>query len=280
MADSTRIQQLKALQSSLPVANQKVAQGLQSAQDINLKQSIKAATPGAGPGAAQALGAAQTAAKGQPLIQAAQQTAKQTGQVAQMGLAETGLQAQQELGAAQRNVSGKQREYSDRLSKLGNELKDKLVDENLEIRKDARGQALLNDRQLADYALATATSQEQLKSYAQAMEQASSREMQMLEQAYNLITTQLSQMAAKGELQMNQEQTMRLAQQKQALEQEIARKQRKAANKAGIITAAFTIGGAVAGTMIPIPGVGTTMGAAGGAMVGQGVGQVVAGSNS
>jgi len=278
MADSTRIQQLKALQSSLPVANQKVAQGLQSAQDINLKQSIKAATPGAGPGAAQALGAAQTAAKGQPVIQAAQQTAKQTGQIAQMGLAETGLQAQQELGAAQRNVSGKQREYSDRLSKLGNELKDNLLDQNLEIRKDARGQALLNDRQLADYALATATSQEELKNYAQSMEQASSREMQMLEQAYNLITQQLTQMASKGELQMNQEQTMRLAQQKQALEQEIARKQRKAANKAGIITAAFTIGGAVAGSVVP--GAGTAVGATGGAMVGQGIGQVVASSNT
>jgi len=275
MADSTRIQQLKALQSSLPVANQKVAQGLQSAQDINLKQSIKAATPGAGPGAAQALGAAQTAAKGQPLIQAAQQTAKQTGQVAQMGLAETGLQAQQELGAAQRNVSGKQREYSDRLSKLGNELKDNLLDQNLEIRKDTRGQALLNDRQLADYALATATSQEELKNYAQSMEQASSREMQMLEQAYNLITQQLTQMASKGELQMNQEQTMRLAQQKQALEQEIARKQRKAANKAGIIGGAFTIAGAVVGA---VGTGGNPLGAAAGAQVGSGLGQVVAGS--
>jgi len=273
-ADSTRIQQLKALQSSLPVANQKVAQGLQSAQDINLKQSIKAATPGAGPGAAQALGAAQTAAKGQPVIQAAQQTAKQTGQIAQMGLAETGLQAQQELGAAQRNVSGKQREYSDRLSKLGNELKDTLLDQNLEIRKDARGQALLNDRQLADYALATATSQEELKNYAQSMEQASSREMQMLEQAYNLITQQLTQMASKGELQMNQEQTMRLAQQKQALEQEIARKQKKAANKAGIIGAVFTIGGAVAGSYAG-PG-----GAAAGAQIGSGLGQVAAGSTT
>jgi hypothetical protein len=277
MADSTRIQQLKALQSSLPVANQKVAQGLQSAQDINLKQSIKAATPGAGPGAAQALGAAQTAAKGQPLIQAAQQTAKQTGQIAQMGLAETGLQAQQELGAAQRNVSGKQREYSDRLSKLGNELKDNLLDQNLEIRKDARGQALLNDRQLADYALATATSQEELKNYAQAMEQASSREMQMLEQAYNLITQQLTQMASKGELQMNQEQTMRLAQQKQALEQEIARKQRKAANKAGIIGGAFTIAGAAIGAAYT-GGAGAPVGAAVGAQVGGGLGQIVSGS--
>lgn len=277
MADSTRIQQLKALQSSLPVANQKVAQGLQSAQDINLKQSIKAATPGAGPGAAQSLGAAQTAAKGQPLIQAAQQTAKQTGQVAQMGLAETGMQAQQELGAAQRNVSGKQREYSDRLSKLGNELKDNLLDQNLEIRKDARGQALLNDRQLADYALSTATSQEELKNYAQAMEQASSREMQMLEQAYNLITQQLTQMASKGELQMNQEQTMRLAQQKQALEQEIARKQRKAANKAGIIGGAFTIAGAAIGAAYT-GGAGAPVGAAVGAQVGGGLGQIVSGS--
>lgn len=142
MADSLRIQQLKNLQSQIPVANQQVAQGLQSAQDIQLKGQIKRATPGAGPGAAQQLGAAQTQASGQTALQTAAQSSKQLGQAATMGLQQQGLESQQKLGAQQRQLSTLQRGYQDRLSTLGNELKDKLLDQQLQFRQDERGRTL------------------------------------------------------------------------------------------------------------------------------------------
>lgn len=277
MADSLRIQQLKNLAGSIPAANQKVAQGLQAAQDIQLKGGIRQMQPGMGPGAAQQLGAQSVQNKGQIALQTAQQTGKQTAQVGQLGLQQKGVEAQQQLGQQQRQVSGKQREYQDRLSALGSDLKNKLLDDQLQFRQDERGRAFLNDRQLADWTALNARNQEEFQNYQQTIEQAYSRKLQMLQQADNLLKQQLEQSFKTGEQGKNQEQQVKLAKMKRAMEKKIADEQAKAANRAGIFGAAGTIAGAVVGSMVA-PGAGTAAGAMVGAQIGGGVGTMAAGA--
>lgn len=277
MAESLRIQQLKSLAGSLPVANQQVAQGLKAAQDIQLKGSIKSMPQGAGPGAAQQLGAQQQQAQGKIALQAGQQTAQQTGQVAQLGQAQKGLQDQQQLGQQARQVSAKQREFQDRLSNLSGDLKNKLLDEQLTFKQDERGRTFFNDRQLADWAATQAKSAEEFANYQQTVEQASQRKLAMMEQAQRLLQQQLDQAQRGGAQALNQQQTIRLAKQKAAMEKKIADEKAKSANRAGIFGAVGTIAGAAAGSIL-LPGLGTAGGAVVGAQIGGGLGQMAAGA--
>lgn len=271
MAESLRIQQLKNLAGSLPVANQKVADGLQAAQDLQLKGSIKAAPTGAGPAAASQLGAGRVQAGGQIALQQAAQTAKQTSQVGSMGLAQQRVEATQQLGTQQRQVSAQQREYQDRLAGLSNDLKDTLLDQQLEFKADERGRQFLNDRQLADWARLNARSEEEYQDYAQQITQASQRKIQMMEHAYKIMTQELTQQLQKGEMAQNNAQVMRLRQQQQALQKKLEEEKAKAANKTAIISGVLGAGGAVVGAVYGGP-----TGAAAGYQAGSGAGTIIA----
>lgn len=273
MAESLRIQQLKSLAGSLPVANQQVAQGLKAAQDIQLKGSIKSMPQGAGPGAAQQLGAQQQQAQGKIALQTNQQTAQQTGQVAQLGQAQKSLQDQQQLGQQARQVSGKQREFQDRLSNLSSDLKNKLLDEQLTFKTDERGRTFFNDRQLADWAATQAKSAEEFANYQQTVEQASQRKLAMMEQAQRLLQQQLDQAQRGGAQALNQQQTIRLAQQKAAMEKKIAQERADAANRGGTFGAAGMIAGTAIGAAYGGPA-----GAMIGGQIGGGLGQAAAGA--
>ena len=164
-----------------------------------------------------------------------------------MGLQQQGLESQQKLGAQQRQLSTLQRGYQDRLSTLGNELKDKLLDQQLQFRQDERGRTFMNDRQLADWAKLNAKNNEEFKNYAQQAEQVSQRKIQTIEQAYKLITQQLDQELKKNESRKNDELVIKLRQQKQAIEKARQEEQAKQANKMAIWNGVGAIAGGVAG---------------------------------
>lgn len=264
MAESLRTQQLKGIAQKLPVANQQVAQGLKSAQDIQLKSQIGQAKGPISSAGQQALGAQQTAQRGAADLQAGAQTAQQLGQVAGMGLQQRGLEQQQQLGQEERQVSQKQRELEGRLSSLSNDLKDQLIDSQLAFKKDERGRLLLNDRQLLDIAALNATNEEEFRNYQQSIQQVSDRKIAMMEQAYKLISQELTNNLAKSEAGANQEQTLRLTRQKQAMQKKIEKERADQANKAAIGTGIGTVAGAV-------------LGGPAGAMVGGSIGGMVGG---
>lgn len=185
MAESIRMQQLKKLSGAMPVANQQVASGLQQAQATQLQQAVKTAAPAMGATAAQTVGGQQAAAMAAPVVQAQQQNQQQVGQVANLAQNQAGVEAQQQVGAAQSGVAKTSREYAGRLAELNNNVKNQLLDDQLKFAKDERGRTMLNDRQMADVAILRAKNAEELASYKQSVDQMNQRKLQAMQAAYH-----------------------------------------------------------------------------------------------
>jgi DNA-binding transcriptional MerR regulator len=131
-----------------------------------------------------------------------------------------------------------------------------------------------------DFKIYNSKSKLEFRKFEQDMRNVSRRRIRMLDVSLAKIKQELSQQFKKDQLEMDQGQRMRLLKAKQAIEEKIARAQANAANRASMFSAGFTIAGAVAGSLIPIPGVGTAAGAAIGASVGGAVGSIVAGATA
>lgn len=269
---STRAKQLEKLAMSLPQENQRTAQAQQQARQVQLQSQIQQASPTAGPALAQQMGAQQAAQAGQIQSQAAQRGQQQTQLMGQTALSEMGRQQRQEGFEQQLALSANQRSAADRLANIDKKLKTQLLDDQLQFRKDQAGQDLLNERQLADWAALKAESGEEFAEYAQAAQQVYEREIQMLETANKKITQALEQGYIAKNKPLDREMRKKLAQQKQALELEIQKKQNKAANKSAIFSTAGALGGAAVGGLIAGPA-----GAMAGSAVGQGLGTVLGG---
>lgn len=283
MAQSTRLSQLQNLANRLPAANQQVAQGLQAAQDTALQESIRQASPAAGPRAAQALGAQQAGQTGQTQLQTAQQTQQQLGQVGQLGLQQQATEAQQRLGTQRRAGAQEARDLQSRLAELDQEAKDTLVDRQMRFQEDQAGQTLLNERQLADWAVANAKSQNQFNEWARQTQQLSQKKLYMLEAANKRLLQALSQEAAGEKQKLDQASLKKIAEAQRALQEKLAREKAKAGNRAAMFQAGGTILGAAAGAAIgtfAAPGVGTAAGASAGASLGGGVGTAAGGATA
>lgn len=185
MAESIRMQQLKKLAGAMPIANQQVASGLQQAAATQFQSAIKGAQPGMGVGTAQQTGAQAAATQAAPLVQAAQQTQQQVGQVQNLAQNQAGIESQQRLGKAQSGLAERGRAQADALAKLNNNIKNELLDSQLQFAKDERGRTLLNDRQLADAAILNAKSEEDILNYKQSIQQMNARKLQTMQAAYH-----------------------------------------------------------------------------------------------
>lgn len=269
---STRARRLEKLAMSFPQENQRLAQGQQAARQVQLQEQIRSARPGLGPGAAQQLGAQQAARAGQIQL-GAQQTGQQQAQlVGQMGLEEQARGQRQRGFEQQIALTQKQRAAADRLSRIDRDIKNQLLDQQLQFRRDRAGQELLNERQLADWALSKAQSAEDYAEYAQAAQQVYQREIQMMDRANKVLTQALQQGQTRDGKILNQNLRKELIQQKRALEHQIQRKQQEAANKAAM----FQAGGSILGTAVGAA-FGGASGAAIGGSIGQGVGTAAGG---
>lgn len=185
MANSIRLEQLKKLAGAMPVANQKVAAGLQAGQQVQFQNAIKGANPGAGTSAAQSAGAQQAAALAAPVLQANQTSQQQTGQIANLSQNQQGLENAAAVSQRQSGIVDKGINQNNRLAQLSNDIKNQLLDDQLKFNQDERGRVLLNDRQLADAAILTAKNEQDLLNYKQNIQQMNSRKLQAMEVAYN-----------------------------------------------------------------------------------------------
>jgi hypothetical protein len=272
---SARGQQLQSLAGQMPVANAGIAQGLQQARQAQLQQQIAGAAPTAGAAAAQQIGAQQAAQAGQIKLQAAQQTQQQTQQVAATAINQQRLEGMQALAAKKLGIDQRQRELSTKLSTLNRDVKNKLFDQNLSFQKDELGRTVFNERQLMDYKLANAQSDEEFKDYEQQTHELSDRKMKMLQMSYQKIQQSLQQAEGMREQQLSNEQKARLTQALQALQQKMAKEKAEQANRASMFNSVGTIAGAVVGGYF-----GGSSGAAAGAAVGGGAGNIAAGQTA
>lgn len=257
------------------MANAGIAQGLQQARQAQLQQQIAGAAPTAGAAAAQQIGAQQAAQAGQIKLQAAQQTQQQTQQVAATAINQQRLEGMQALAAKKLGIDQRQRELSTKLSTLNRDVKNKLFDQNLSFQKDELGRTVFNERQLMDYKLANAQSDEEFKDYEQQTHELSDRKMKMLQMSYQKIQQSLQQAEGMREQQLSNEQKARLTQALQALQQKMAKEKAEQANRASMFNSVGTIAGAVVGGYF-----GGSSGAAAGAAVGGGAGNIAAGQTA
>jgi len=265
---TTRMTALQNLQQQLPVASQKVAQGIQAARDIQLQQAVaKAPTGGAIAPAAQQTAAAATAQTGQAQVEAAKQMVQQAGQVGQLQLGEQQMAAQQKAFEAQQAARREEATNVDRLGKLDLAAKRELYDKELQFKKDEAGRTIFNERQLADYAIRNAKSEEEYKGYAQQAQLLARRDLQATETAFNLVMEDLKQKWALAEQKKDQAAKEEIARIEAAARAAMERKKAKAANSAAMWSSGGMVVGAVAGAALaPL-----TMGAinpATGAMIG------------
>ncbi len=181
----------------------------------------------------------------------------------------------QALGIDQDNrlsaLTLKQRED---ISKLGRNVRQELFDKQLQFGKDERGRKFSNERQLADYAIANAHSEQDLAQKMQIMTQDAEKDLIMMEGVNNRLRQALQQGHNGKNQKLDQASKAKISAAIKRNEQLIADKKAKAANRSLIISGIFMAGGAAAGSFLGPAG--TYTGAVAGASIGQSLGTSVA----
>ena len=271
-----RMAALQNLQKQLPVANQRLAQGMQAARDIQLQQAVARAPTGAAIApAAQQTAAAAAAQTGSQQAEQAKQMVQQAGQLGQLQLGEQQIQAQQQVARAQQAARQQEMTNVERLGRLDIEAKKDLYDRELQFKKDEAGRTLFNERQLMDYAARNARSDEEYKNYAQQADLLNRRNLQAMETAYKIIEEDLAQKWRMAEQKKDQAAQKQIADIRAEIAARMERERARAANRAAMFQAGGMIVGAAAGAVIAGPG-GYAAGAAAGAQIGGAAGGIAA----
>jgi len=166
---------------------------------------------------------------------------------------------------------------ADKLSLVGRQYKNELLDEQLTFQRDQAGTALFNERQLMDWAVTKAESREDLMEYMQVAEQAHERKLKLLEHTHKLLQQTLQQGYIKKNQPLDQETKKIIQQRMNDTEQAISQAQAQAANtlarNQAIAGTLGAVAGGIGGFMIGGP-VGAAAGASAGASIGTGVGSL------
>lgn len=278
MADNTqqptslKMQALQNLQAQLPVANQRLAQGMKAARDLQLQQAVARAPTGAAIApAAQQTAAAATAQMGQQQVGAAKQMIQQAGQLGQLQVGEQQLQSQKELAQAQQAAKQEDMDMADRFARLDLNAKKELYDNEMQFKKDEAGRTLFNERQLADYAKQNALSDEQYKNWSQQAEQATRRKLQAMETAFRIVEEDLTQKFQLAEQQKDFAKSREIAAIRKELQERMERERARAANNAAMWQAGGMIVGTAAGAAAA-PFTGGAINPATGALIGGSLG--------
>jgi hypothetical protein len=241
---------------------------LKSAQDTanDQVQAGEAANQAEAQKSQQALEAQGTALQlGQTKAAAGQQVVEAGAEAAQRKQMTTDEQASaQRLQAAglayDANLAFMSRTQRDELAKLGRDVKEKLFTDRLTFEQDEAGRKFANERQLADYTVANAKSQDALKDKVQQVQQAQQNKEYMVDKAFQVVGAQLEQALTKAEQARNQVSVGKIQEMQRVLKREAAARAAKAgamgATISGVVSGAGTgamVGGpwgAVAGAVI------------------------------
>jgi len=274
-----RIGQLNKLATAIPMANQQIASGMQQARETQLQAAIGGLTPeqAAQPRLAQAVGAQQAAAAAQIQTQAQQKTQQQAITAGQQAITNEKIKKQQELFTRSQALSQKGRYLENELARISQSAKDKLLDQQLSFKRDELGRTVWNERQLADYKIATAKDDEDFRNYQQEVTNLSERRMKMLLVAQKKLEQILEQGYLSTNQKLDQASRLKIAETLEELKRKQAREAARQANTMGMWAGGGAILGAAAGSLVPGGG---AIGAAVGAQIGQGVGTAVGSQNT
>lgn len=274
-----RIQNLNKLAAAIPMANQQIASGMQQARETQLQQTIGQMTPeqAATPRLAQSMGA-QQAAQAASIQLGAQQKTQQSAVVAgQQAIVQDKIQKQQELFTRSQALSQKNRYLENELARISQSAKDKLLDQQLSFKRDELGRTVWNERQLADYKIATAKDEEDFRNYQQEASNLSERRMKMLQMAQRKLEQVLEQGYISTNQKLDQASRLKIVETVAALKRKQARESARQSSNMGMWSGAGTIVGAGIGF---VASGGNPYGAVVGAQIGQGVGTAAGAQNT
>ena len=274
-----RSQNLNKLAAAIPMANQQIASGMQQARETQLQQTIGQMTPeqAATPRLAQSMGA-QQAAQAASIQLGAQQKTQQSAVVAgQQAIVQDKIQKQQELFTRSQALSQKNRYLENELARISQSAKDKLLDQQLSFKRDELGRTVWNERQLADYKIATAKDEEDFRNYQQEASNLSERRMKMLQMAQRKLEQVLEQGYISTNQKLDQASRLKIVETVAALKRKQARESARQSSNMGMWSGAGTIVGAGIGF---VASGGNPYGAVVGAQIGQGVGTAAGAQNT
>jgi hypothetical protein len=286
-------QQLGGVPAQAPVTP--VAQSLAQRQAA-ARQQVAAS--------AQQQAQAQQSAIGQQALQAqgqaAQQQQQQRAQTLQAEQTRAGLAQQKDLSKAeiesrkrttQADIKSAQRvqragmeqdnklqlltiKQREDLARIGRDIKQQLFDSRMTFERDELGRSFSNDRQLADYTVANAKTEQEAQERLQQMQQASQRSIQLTEIALAEVEQQMKQEFQKAEAERDFAHQKDLAKMRAALQEKLRKEQADAANKAAIWNTVGTLAGI---GIVAATGGGAAALMAGGA-IGGGAGSILGGT--
>lgn len=242
------------------------AMGMNAGRAQALQRGINATPMNPGAGAAGSLGNAYAAGAAEPAKAAADASRSAATSAASTELGAQSAQRGLDANADARNAAEAQEARTAAETALGRDLRKKLVDDQMAFHADERGRSVMNERQLTDWAMLKAKSGDELKTYAQEIQQATQDKLMMMDAAYQKIAAALDFEQKKRGNQRNHDTEMALAKAKAEMEAAIKKKQAEAANT----MKAFQTGGQVIGGVV-----GGVFGGSAGAAVGMAAGSAV-----
>ena len=232
------------------------AGGFGGQRELAAQKGIEAVTKAAGQASAQ-VQANQT----QNLAQSTQQLTNQGQQALQVDAAQ-----QSDALARQRiALSQQSRQLSQVLASSEAASASELFDSNLKFQKDELGRTIFNERQLADYAVNHARSQEELANYEQEVSQILERKQAILQQALRVIQQSQTQAFQQSEQELDQNLQQKVALAKKELEDKMRKQQTDAASTAAIFQGVTMVGAAIAPVFPPL-GIAVAVAGAAGSM--------------
>lgn len=286
MATVNPIQQTAIQSMTMPQSNQKITSGLNAANTLGLQslgQGItKGLTSGVGydkiPNVTTAA-AQQSVTTGQRAVAKAESDINIQGRVGGAALTQMQDEAKNALGLRKLSLDNQLSSNESRLAQMNMSIKSKLIDEQLQFRRDQTGRALFTERQLMDWAVTKSKSTTEYNRFVQRANQAHAAQVALIDHCGRKVEQQLNQAMKRKILADNFETNKIIAKIQRQYNKKAQEAANGAAKNAGMWTAAGTIVGAVVGGWWT-GGAGAGTGATAGAIIGGGIGTVVAGSGT
>ena len=168
--------------------------------------------------------------KGQEQLKATQQNVQQAQQERQVQSNANKVAKVQEIMKSKQKVQADTLKNSELLDGIGMNLRNEYVNKVKEFKKDELGRALLNTRQLSDWAILKAKNEEEYAEYEQMMTQALEKKQAITEQAFKVVSQELNQQWIAAEQAKDQAAMEQIA----AIKAEIERKKAEAKKKAAL----------------------------------------------
>lgn len=171
-------------------------------------------------------GAALQAQAGQRASAVGSQLVQSSAQVGQTALATQEASNRQQLALRKLSLDAESSKASARLARLGEDVKNELLDNTLTFQRDKTGRTLFNERQLLDFAAFKARSSEDFEAVKQKQMQMHNRNLMLMEQASKVLQAELSEMTNRKMTEQDNATKMKLAK----LKSNADKKARDAAN--------------------------------------------------